>query len=56
MPSSTFWRRSPISMPRQLTHVINAMNTTPVAVTRTTFSESSASSGLPMTPSTSAQK
>ena len=45
MASSMFWIRSPISTPRQLTHVISAMNTTPVAVTSGTFSASSASSG-----------
>src|SRR4028119_1717858 len=30
MPSRTFWIRSPISTPRQLTQVIAAMNTTPL--------------------------
>ena len=38
MPSRMFWIRSPISTPRQLTQVIAAMKTTPVAVTSTTLS------------------
>jgi hypothetical protein len=48
--------RSPISTPRQLTQVIAAMNTTPVAVTSGTLSARSASSGEATMPSTSAQK
>ena len=56
MPSRMFWIRSPISTPRQLTHVIAAMKTTPVAVTSGTLSESSASSEERMIPSIRAQK
>ena len=48
--------RSPISTPRQLTQVIAAMKTTPVAVTSGTLSASSASSELRTMPSISAQK
>ena len=54
--SRTFWMRSPISTPRQLTHVIAAMNTTPVIVTSGTLSASSASSEVRTMPSISAQK
>ena len=54
--SRTFWMRSPISTPRQLTHVIAAMNTTPVKVTSQTLSDSSASSDLRTRPSIRAQK
>ena len=43
-PSRMFWIRSPISTPRQLTQVIEAMKTTPVAVTSGTLSASRASS------------
>ena len=34
MPSRMFWMRSPISTPRQLTHVIAAMKTTATTTTR----------------------
>ena len=34
MPSRTFWMRSPISTPRQLTHVMAAMKSTATRMMR----------------------